>query len=117
MIGPESISVPSRSKRTTGEAHAPIVASRRAPPPPRSVVDVLEVEPPGRRGRPAVGTRSAFEERAIRRARLEHRADERPHHVTQERVGGDREVEVVVAAFPGGRPTSRRKTRAGSRPA
>ena len=33
---------------------------------------------------------------------LEHGADQRPHHVAEKRVGGDREVEVVAVLFPGG---------------
>ena len=34
---------------------------------------------------------------------LEHRADERPHHVAKEGVGGDLEVEVIASLVPGRR--------------
>ena len=111
MIGPESISVPSRSKRTTGKRMSPIVA-RRLPTGVRvsSVSPAVRPSystrssraPSGGAVAPASAPRPALQQRPKRLGvRLEHRPDERPHHVAQERVGGDREVELVAAALPG----------------
>src|SRR2546423_1917929 len=47
------------------------------------------------------GARAALEERRDPlRWQLDHRPDERSHHVAQEAVGGDLEVEVLAAAVP-----------------
>ena len=37
------------------------------------------------------------------RAELEHRPNDRPDYVTEEAVGGDREIEAVAVALPGRR--------------
>ena len=61
-----------------------------------------EVEAPGRRRRAGVRPRATVEQpRDLLRPPVEHRADERPHHVPEERVGGDLEVEVLAALVPG----------------
>ena len=54
---------------------------------------------------PACGARPARKEpsRPTLGVLLEHRPDERSHHVPEERVRGDREVELVVPALPGRR--------------
>ena len=85
MIAPESITVPSRSKRTTGKRIAPIVADRDLAS-EQSVLDALEVEPPRRRRRAGLGCAAApsSSARELVRVALEHRPDERPHHVAQE---------------------------------
>src|SRR5205823_9004328 len=44
--------------------------------------------------------RLAVEELGYRRGRFEHRPDEAAHHVAEVAVGGDLEVEVVVAPSP-----------------
>ena len=65
------------------------------------ILDPLEIQAPRRRRRPALEARPALEQvRDPLRANLQHRADERAHHVPEERVGGDREVEVVAVALP-----------------
>ena len=65
------------------------------------ILDPLEIEAPRRRRRPALEARPALEQvRDPLRADLQHRADERAHHVPEERVGGDGEVEVVAVALP-----------------
>src|SRR5579859_379859 len=92
IIGPESIRVPSRSKRTTGKRTRSIVVTR-------SVLDADQVEAVRRGGLARRAAGLPFEERGKIMA-VEHRADERPHHVTQERVRGDLEVEVVAAFVP-----------------
>ena len=68
----------------------------------RPVVDPLEVQAP-RRGRHArLGTRAPLEQLRDRLRRLEQRPDQRAHHVTQERVGGHGEVQLVATPFPSG---------------
>ena len=78
------------------------LAAYRSRDPARRILDALEDRAPtaapshraSERGRPSSS-------RANRSgSRLEHRPDERPHHVAQERVGRDREVELVAAALP-----------------
>src|SRR6266516_599629 len=65
------------------------------------VLDGEEVEPPRRRGRACLGPGAPCEERAdVVGAELDHRPDERAHHVAQEAVGRDLEVEMLVAADP-----------------
>ena len=94
MIEPESTTVPSRSKRTTGKLNtARGVVTRSAD---------------ARRGRAPTAARScpprsAGARRAARRSSpgaLEHRPDEAPHHVAEIAVGRDLEVEMVAAADP-----------------
>src|SRR5688500_13714478 len=92
MIEPESITVPSKSKRTTGKRMRSIVATR-------SVLDALEVEPPGRCRLAGLAAWTAREERLEVEA-LEHRADEDPAHVAQEALGLDREVQLVAVVLP-----------------
>src|SRR3954467_14102051 len=110
MIEPESTTVPSRSKRTTGKrtteaivttASVALFGTTRSRLPVQSVRDAHEVEPPRRRGRAGLGTAAPGQERAdLLGAELEHRPDERAHHVTEVAVGGDLEVEMVIAANP-----------------
>ena len=62
------------------------------------VLDRHEVQPPRRRGRPGLRARPALEElRDLLRLLLQHRPDEGPHHVAEEAVGGDLELERVAA--------------------
>src|SRR5437868_15078936 len=76
----------------------------RGYPPPRArqqwlVRDRDEVEPP-RRGRLArVRAVRTLEQRRQVDA-VEHRPDERPHHVTQVAAGGDLELEVIAVPDP-----------------
>ncbi len=55
------------------------------------------MRPASDRDRPSSSTRDAL---SRRRPGLEHRSDERPHHVAEEAVRGDREVEPVAVVFP-----------------
>ena len=59
-----------------------------------------------RRRRTGLGTRASVEEPldpvGCFRARLEHRAHERSHHVPQEAVGGDGELEASISDLPAG---------------
>src|SRR5437764_6450226 len=58
------------------------------------VVDALEIEAPRRRCRAGFAARTAFQQRRNLLGRqFDHRPDERPHHVAQEAVGGDLELE------------------------
>ena len=67
----------------------------------QSILDGDEIEAPGRRRLSRLGARAAGEQRCERaRAELDRRADERPHHVAEERVGRDLEVDVVAAPDP-----------------
>ena len=93
MIEPESITVPSKSKRTTGKRMCSIV-------PRRSVLDALQVQPPGRGGLACLAAGPAREQRLEIEA-LEHRADEDPTHVAQEAHRFDREVQLVAVLLPG----------------
>src|SRR5688500_16700548 len=111
MIGPESIRVPSRSNRTTRKRMWSIVAPHIRCPTSvghhrfaRGVLHSLEVQPTGRRRHPGLCPRTALEELPdTLGADLEHRPDERAHHVPQERVGRNGEVKLVPAPFPRGR--------------
>ena len=79
-----------------------LCCSARAPR-SRRVLHVLEVEPPRGRSRAAVRARPALEEPCEPfRSRLEHRPDERSHHVPEEGVGRHREVQVISALLPCG---------------
>ena len=112
MIAPESTTVPSRSKQDDRKPHRrPIVAlgqyvdarRGRGPRAARSC-------PASARGAPSSSARELV------RLALEHRADERPHHVPQERVGGDLEARGVAALVPARAPRPRaRRRRAASR--
>src|SRR5437763_7757551 len=94
IIGPESIRVPSRSKRTTGKRTRFIVVTR-------SVLDGDEVKAVRRRGLAGLVARAAVEEASeVLGVAVEHRAHQRSHHVAEERVGGDLEVEAVAAVVP-----------------
>src|SRR5262249_30740137 len=99
IIGPESINVPSRSKRTTGKRIRVIVVTQ-------SVLDADEVQTVRRRRLAGLAAFVAIQEarEVLRIGPLDHRPDERAHHVAQERVGGDLEVEMVAALDPGRRP-------------
>ena len=78
---------------------------------PGLVANGDEVEAPGRRRRASLAARAAFEQRReLLRRTLEHRADERAHHVAQERVGRDLELERVAAPVPAADSTVRTKT-------
>src|SRR5215212_3791690 len=88
MIEPESITVPSKSKRTTGKRMCSIV-------PRRSVLDALQVEPPRRGGLAGLAARAAGEQR-LEIEPLEHRADEDAAHVAKEAHGFDRELQLVA---------------------
>ena len=86
--------------------HVSIVSTRGERLQPRST---CPADTPRARGRAPTAARSllprsaAGPRGAVRAApgRLQHRADERSHHVAEERVGGDGEVEVVAVALPG----------------
>jgi hypothetical protein len=67
MIEPESITVPSKSKRTTGKRMRSIVPSRIS-------IHALEIQPPGRAVMPA-STRGGLQQSG-QVAALQHRADE-----------------------------------------
>src|SRR5688572_19930823 len=110
MIDPESITVPSKSKRTTGKRMRSIV-------PRASVLDALEVEPPRRRRLAGLAAWTASEQRREIPA-FEHRADEDPAHVAEEAHRLDREVQLVAVILPGGRehrPLEERVLRLGGR--
>src|SRR5207245_4182301 len=69
--------------------------------PSDSVRDSDEVEPPRRRGLAGLAALSPPEERLdLLRLELEHRADERPHHVPEIALSGDLEVQMFAAANP-----------------
>src|SRR4051812_15239762 len=66
------------------------------------VADRDQVEPPGRGGRPGLVARASFEQlRELFRRTLEHRADQGPCHVSQERIGRDLELKGLAATVPG----------------
>src|SRR3990170_8265744 len=110
---PESIRVPSRSKRTVSQRIPPDPSRGRTcparnPRPRRpsgaSIPHALQVEPPRRRGRARLRAGPALEQAGeVGRLPLEHRANERPHHVTEEAVGRDRQRQHVAVALPGAR--------------
>ena len=109
MIPAESMTVPSRSKKTTRKAHAAdlmhlvraagrsgcVAASRgivhRRPGRGRA---------PARSNPPPAAVRPASRRCGPLGLALEHRPDERAHHVAQEGVGGDLELEHGAAAPP-----------------
>ncbi len=66
-----------------------------------SVVHSFEVQAPRRGSRAGFVARAACQKRrnAVRR-QLDHRPDQCPHHVAQEAVGGDLELERIAAALP-----------------
>src|SRR5204862_3077428 len=99
MMPPESTTVPSRSKRTTGKRTRSIVAAPLLAD--VVVADADEVERVRRRGGAAARPRRAVEQLdEVVRVALEHRPDEGAHHVAQERVRGDLELDGVAALVP-----------------
>src|SRR5436305_1626448 len=108
MIAAESTTVPSRSKRTTGKRTISILATafarlfpalRRRFGAGRVVAHADEVEAPRRRRLAGGVPPRAVEERSDVDA-VDHRSDERSHHVTQERVRGHLEREHVALVHP-----------------
>src|SRR5438477_2755697 len=95
ITAPESTTVPSRSKRTTGNRISMMLAT--------PVGHADEIQAPRGRGRAGLAAGPALEELCdpLRR-QFHHRPDERPHHVTEKRVGRDPELEHVASAVPGG---------------
>src|SRR5439155_13173499 len=84
------------SNRTTGKRIG-LDASRG----PCSVVDAFEVQPPRRCRRAGVAPRAPVEQRCEPLGRkLSHRSDERAHHVAQETVGADLELERIAPSMP-----------------
>ena len=105
MIGPESISVPSRSKRTVAHRIGAIVAVG-------SVVDALQVEPPWRCGHTGLAARPPVEQpQEGRRLSLEHCSDKRSDHMTEKRARSNREVEMIASALPSGGVNTAREHR------
>src|SRR5690242_12575709 len=91
--------VPLAKLRTTSAA---AIASTRPPSTIRLVVaDLNQIQAPRRRCRAGLAALAPFQQRGELLGRaLEHGADERPHHVAQERVGRDLELERRAAAVP-----------------
>ena len=113
MIGPESISVPSRSNRTTDLRIAAIVAARRRLRLLRpAVLHALEIEAPwrGRRSAARTGGRPSSSAANASGSRLEHRPHERPHHVPQERVAVTVKWSSSPRTLPSGGADPRRNT-------
>ena len=83
------------------------------------VLDADEVEPPRRRRRAGLRARPALKQLSdLLRALLDHRPDERAHHVPEEAVGGDLELERRRrAGATRQRGSHARRRRAGSRSA
>src|SRR6476620_1697409 len=74
--------------------------SARAPE-STSVGDALQVETPRRRRRPGLLARAPGQQALdVFRRLLDHRPDERPHHVTQDAIGRNLELERLVAPVP-----------------
>src|SRR5512132_1999527 len=82
----------------TGSSRFIVIAPRSRP----SVVDTLQVEAPRGSRHARIISRAALEQPSDRIRPLEHRADEGSHHVTQERVRRDRELEAVSGLRPSG---------------
>src|SRR5438445_7759760 len=119
IIGPESISVPSRSNRTTGKRIRSIVVPATCQAGARqgtgkcqarachlnllSVADADEVEAVRRRGLSRLGARPAREQAGeLLRLALQHRSNQGAHHVAEKGVRRDLEVEMVTALDPRG---------------
>src|SRR5436190_10511066 len=87
------------SARLANGPEAGVRKLRRHEPP--SVVDAFEVQPPWRRRRAGLAARRAGQQaRDPLRRQLEHRPDERAHHVAEEAVRSDLELERIAASMP-----------------
>ena len=95
-----------------GRSHVPQPRRPRLLPEPRELAGLLvtdlvldgdQVEAPRRRGRASLRAWASGEQlRDLRRLPFDHRPDERAHHVAEEAVGGDLELERIASEVPGG---------------